>query len=500
MVAEVVQSIRPALAPLGAIICAFLILLSGEKRKNLREFWTMGAALSIFWVVASLLPPTLQGTIIEYKSNLIRISPMLTLEFRVDALGQFFAFLSSSMWILLAIYTIGYMRSMRERNQTRFYAAFAMSIAAANGIAYAGNMFTLFIFYEMLSISVYPLIIHHETEEAMRAGRKYLMYVLFGGVTVLGAMAMTYVLAGTVTLSQTGILAGTAPVNTLRLLFLVYIMGFGVKSAIMPLHGWLPTSMVAPTPANALLAVVEAGVFGIVRVVYNIFGVDLMRELGLGIILAYVATITILVASIYAFRQNNLKLRLAYSTVSQLSYVVLGVALLSPNGLTGGIIHIVHQAIMKSGLFFIAGAMFVHTGKKNISEMRGLGKRMPITMMTFSICALGVIGFPPLTGFITKWFIAIGSLEAGHPIFVIVILISAFLNAGYYLPIIYNGFFEEPDDGITEYDEAPIRLILPAVVLAIATIALGIFVNVPYTPFRLTHAAVRQFLHMPALF
>ena len=492
---EVVFSLRPILSVFVPFICALLILASGEKHKNLRDMWTIVASLSVVIFVASLMPWAVRGIIIESPIyNLVRISPVLVVQFRVDALGAFFGGLSAFMWIFMAVYSVGYMRRMQERNQTRFFACFALAISAGIGIAFSGNLFTLFIFYEMLSISVYPLIMHHETDEAMRAGRTYLMYVLIGGVFVLGAMAMTYVLAGTLTFSQTGILAGTASANQLRLLFILFVVGFGVKSAIMPLHGWLPISMVAPTPANALLSVVEAGVFGIARLIYNLYGVNLMRELNLSLPLAYVATISILLASVYAWRQDNLKKRLAYSTVSQLSYTILGLALLTPNSLTGVIIHIVHQALMKNTLFFCAGAIFVQTGKKNISEMNGLAKRMPITMTIFAISGLGVVGIPPMVGFLTKWYLAIGTLEAGQPIFLVVILISAMLNAAYYLPPIYDGFFRESPDGITEYCEAPISMLGPAMATGFFVLFFGIFANIPYTPLRLVHITVERFL------
>ncbi len=492
---EVVMSLRPIMAVFVPFICALLVLVSGEKHRNLRDMWSMTAALSVVILVASIIPWAVKGIIIESPIyNLVRISPVLVVKFRVDALGAFFGGLSAFMWIFMLMYSIGYMRRMQERNQTRFFACFALAISAGIGIAFSGNLFTFFIFYEMLSISVYPLIMHHETEEAMRAGRIYLMYVLIGGVFVLGAMAITYVWAGTVTFAKDGILAGTASDNQLRLLFGLFIIGFGVKSAIMPLHGWLPTSMVAPTPANALLSVVEAGVFGIARLLLNLYGVDLVRELGLSLPLAYVAAISILLASVYAWRQDNLKRRLAYSTVSQLSYTILGLALLTQNSVTGGIIHIIHQALMKNTLFFCAGAIFVQTGKKNISEMGGLAKRMPITMGIFAVSALGVVGIPPMVGFLTKWYLAIGTLEAGQPIFLVVIMISAMLNAAYYLPPIYDSFFGEAPDGITEPCEAPLSMLGPLVATGSFVLFFGIFANIPYTPLRLVHIIVRKYL------
>jgi multicomponent Na+:H+ antiporter subunit D len=362
--AIVITSIRPALAPLISLSMAGLILLTGTKFRNLRELWSLMAATSKFAIVISLMPLVLAGNVIEYSPRLMSLTPAISIVFRVDALGQFYAALSSLLWIVTTVYSIGYMRNLHEHNQTRYFFSFAVCVAATVGIAYSGNLFTFFIFYEMLSIGAYPLVIHHETDEAMRSGRKYLLYVLFGGVMVLGSMTMTYVLAGTLTLGQNGILStALASPNFLRLLFLTFIMGFGVKSAIMPFHSWLPSAMVAPTPVSALLhavAVVKAGVFGVTRLVYNVYGVDLMGELGLSFPLAIVASITIIMGSVYALRQDNLKLRLAYSTVSQLSYIVLGVALLTPSGATGGILHIANQAVMKITLFFTAGAIYVH--------------------------------------------------------------------------------------------------------------------------------------------
>ncbi len=255
--------------------------------------------------------------------------------------------------------------------------------------------------------------------------------------------------------------------------------------------------MVAPTPVSALLhavAVVKAGVFGVTRLVYNVYGVDLMSQLGLGFLLAIAASITIIMGSVYALRQDNLKLRLAYSTVSQLSYIVLGVALLSPSGATGGVLHIANQAVMKITLFFTAGAIYVHTGKKNISEMHGIGKKMPITMTCFALGAVGMTGFPPTAGFITKWFLAIGSLEAEHIIFVFVLLLSAMLNAAYFLPPVYNAFFKEPEDGDGNYDEAPWMMLGPIVVSTLLILILGALANLPFTPLALAHVAVEEFL------
>lgn len=485
-------AVRPALSVLAALLAAFLVLFVDKRYK---KYLVLSASVFDSVVVLSLLPPVLRGAVIEYTApSIVGLSPGLAVHFRVDPLGEFFSVVTTLMWVLISFYTIGYVQQGMMRNQTRFFFAFTMAIAAGIGLAYSGNLFTFFIFYEILSISIYPLIIHHETDHAMRAGRKYLLYSLFGGVLILGSTAMTYILAGTLSFSSTGILGGTASTTVLRLLFATFILGFGVKSAIMPLHGWLPTSMIAPIPANALLAAVESGVFGIARVVYNLYGVELMKELKLWLPLAYVATITIIVASIYAMRQDNLKLRLAYSTVSQLSYVILGVALLTPSGGIGGLIHIAHQAVMKNTLFFAAGAILLMTGKKNISEFDGLASTMPVTMGAFAIAALGVIGFPPLAGFITKWYLALGTMEAGQPVFLIIILFSAFLNAIYYLPPIYGAYLKKPREVIEEARDPPLLMLLPMVLAAIYVIVLGMLANLPYGPLELVHMAVRTFL------
>lgn len=493
----VISSVKPVLAPLLPILFGILVLLTGERNRNLRELWSILASVSKFAVIMSILPFALRGDILEFAPGAFTLSPAVSFVLRVDALGEFYAGLTSLLWIITTVYSIGYMRGLKEHNQTRYFFAFCLTVAAAVGIAYSGNLFTLFIFYELLSVATYPLVIHHETEEAMRAGRKYLLYVLFGSSMILAAMAYTYAIAGTLSLAHNGILAGKASDNMLRLLFLLYIAGFGVKSAIMPLHSWLPSAMVAPTPVSALLhavAVVKAGVFGVTRVVYNVFGAQLMKDLGLNMFLAIAASITIIMGSVYALRQDNLKLRLAYSTVSQLSYIVLGAALISPSGTTGGILHIFNQAIMKITLFFCAGAIYVHTGKKYISEMVGIGKKMPITMAAFSIGAIGMTGVPPTAGFITKWYLALGSLEANHIIFVFVLLASALLNAAYFFPIIYNAFFKEPPDGDTSFDEAPVMVLAPPVITAVFTIFFGAFANLPYTPLQLAHTATLEFL------
>lgn len=469
-----VTSIKPLLAVSVSLICAFLVVLS-RKHRDLRESWTILAAVIKFLIISSMIPAILQGDTIVY--TVISILPEIPFKFRVDAFGLFFGVLASFLWILTSFYSIGYMRSLKEHAQTRYYACFAIALSATIGIAFAANLLTLFVFYEILTLSVYPLVIHKETPKARRAGIKYLAYTLSAGVALLLAIILTYSFTGTLEFMDQGFLAGHASKEMLQLLFIIFIIGFGVKSAIMPLHPWLPTAMIAPTPVSALLhavAVVKAGIFGVVRIIYFVFGLDLMSELGLGISLAYFVSFTIIVASMFALAQDNLKKRLAYSTIAQLSYIILGAALLTPTGLLGGVMHIAHHAFMKITLFFCAGAIYVVTKKENVSEMNGVGKKMPYTMAAFSICALGIIGIPPVAGFLSKWYLSLGAMEANEVFFVFILVASSLLNAAYYLPIVFNAFFKEPNDGIYEREEAPLFILVPLLITAVISIILGI--------------------------
>ena len=490
---EPVHSIRPVLAIAVSLACAFLILASG-KRQNLREFWSIFGATSKFLIILSMFPFVLAGGVYLFEGP--GIAPGISLDFRADAFSLFFSSLSSFLWILTTIYSIGYMRTLKEHRQTRYFFCFAICVAATVGIAHANNLFTLFIFYELLTLATYPLVIHEETPKAMKAGRKYLAYTLTGDVVILLGMAWTYYLAGTLTFADHGFLSGHGSPEVLRVLFTIFIIGFGVKAAIMPLHAWLPSAMVAPTPVSALLhavAVVKAGVFGIIRIIYCVFGTELALDLGVGLPLAVVASFTIIVASIFALAQDNLKLRLAYSTVSQLAYVILGAALLSPYGLMGGMIHITHHAFMKITLFFCAGAILVQTGKKNISEMDGIGEKMPLTMAAFAIAAAGMMGIPPTCGFISKWYLCLGAMEAGYPIFLLVMLVSALLNAAYFIPPIYGAFFKEPDASL-KGKESSWWLLAPILICAAMSLILGIVPMMPNTPLQLVMVSVHKFI------
>jgi len=470
-------SAKPFLAVLVSVMGAFLILAS-NRNPNIRETWTIGAAIIKFLIVASMVPLILAGDTIAY--TLLEIFPGIEIKFRVDALGMLFATTASFLWILTSVYSIGYMRSLKEHAQTRYFACFAISLSAAIGIAFSANLFTLFLFYEILTLITYPLVIHKETPEAYAAGRKYLVYLFGGSIAFqLVAVLLTYNFAGTLEFSENGILAGRASPAMLTAIYVLFIAGY-TKAAIMPLHSWLPTAMIAPTPVSALLhavAVVKAGVFSILRIIFHVYGIDLMNSLNLGIATAYFVSFTIIIASIFALTQDNLKLRLAYSTVSQLSYVVLGAALLTTSSMIGGIMQIAMHAFAKITLFFCAGSIYVASHKTNVSELSGIGRKMPFTMLAFTIGAISMIGAPPIAGFISKWYLVLGSVEAGEIPLLFVLLTSSILNAAYFLPIVYKAFFEAPKEEFNggEIKEAPAFVVVPLVITAIASVILCVY-------------------------
>ncbi len=434
----------------SAILLAMAIPLAGAvlialnaKRPNLREAITLGTAGLLFIDVLTLLPEVAAGG--RPSFTLIEMLPGLPLAFEVEPLGMLFGLVASGLWIVNSIYSIGYMRANKEQNQTRFYVCFAVAIASTLGIAFAGNMMTLFVFYEALTLSTYPLVTHKGNEDARRGGRTYLGILLSTSIGLqLLAILWTWQVAGTLDFTVGGILNGKVSGPVVGILLLLYMYGIG-KAALMPLHRWLPAAMVAPTPVSALLhavAVVKAGVFTVMKVAVYIFGIDFLRESGHGQWLAYIAAATILIASLVAMTKDNLKARLAYSTVSQLSYIVLGAALATSWSVIGGSMHIAMHAMGKITLFFCAGAIYTATHKTEISEMTGLGRIMPITFGAFLIGALSIIGLPPMGGSWSKWYLALGAAESGQIVMIAVLMISSLLNVAYLIPIVARGFFQ----------------------------------------------------------
>jgi len=482
---ETVQSALPLYAMLVSLAAVVLIILSA-KRPNLREFWTIAAAILKFGFVAAMLPVILQGKVIEFTA--FTVLPGLVVEFRVDALGIFFGLIASFLWIITSCYSIGYVRSLQEKAQTRYFACFAIALSATIGVAFSGNLFTTFLFYEIITLCTFPLVAHKETAEAITGARRYIVYLLGTSIAFqLPAIFLTFNIAGTLDFANQGIFQAAVEqgVSTYLLgaVFFLFIAGI-TKAAMMPLHSWLPAAMVAPKPVSALLhavAVVKTGVFVVIKVVLHIFGVDLLSGSGLGTVLAYVASFTIIVASVIALTQDNLKARLAYSTISQLAYVTLGVSLLAPSGIIGSVMHIVLHAFGKITLFFAAGAIYVAAHKTKVSELDGIGRQMPFTMAAFTVGALSMIGLPPLGGFLSKWYLGIGAVEAGQLPIILVLLASTILNACYFLPIAYAAFFRDPapvphdehhHEEAGQIQEAPAMMVVPLILTAIGTIGL----------------------------
>jgi multicomponent Na+:H+ antiporter subunit D len=436
---------RPVWAVICPAIVALLILFSG-KRPNLRESWTLLGSIALCSIVLSMTSVVLDSGPIQF--SWFDLFPNVEFAFRVDALALIFATTSSCLWILVSIYSIGYMRSLKEHAQTRYYFSFALALSGAVGVALAANLVTMFIFYEILTISTYPLVAHEESSEALAAGHKYLAYLLTGGVFFLIGILMIYSMVGTTDFNDQGILSPALESRstlTLQVVFFCFLLGFA-KAAWMPVHSWLPSAMVAPTPVSALLhavAVVKAGVFGIIRVVCHIYGIEIMHTLGLGTALAAVAAFTLIVANLNAIGQTNLKRMLAYSTINQLSFIILGVALLSPMAVTGAMLHIPFHGFMKITLFLCAGAIAAITGKKTINELAGLGRVMPVTLSAFVIGAFGMCGAPPLAGFISKWHVGLGAIESNALFILVLIFLGSLLDVVYFFPVIRTAFFDK---------------------------------------------------------
>ena len=488
MSTTVIYSIKPLLAVLVSLL--LVPVLASSRSENIREGWTFAIAIAKLLIVISMIPAVLNGNQLVF--TVAEVMPGLAIQFKVDALGMLFALVASLLWIVTSAYSIGYMRGLNEHSQTRYFCFFALALSATIGVAFSANLLTLYLFYEMLSLATYPLVTHHQDREARSSGRKYLLYIVGTSIgLVLPAMLICYHLTGTLEFTPQGFMNGAAsPAMTAVLLFM-FIFGFA-KAGIMPFHAWLPAAMVAPTPVSALLhavAVVKVGVFSIARVMTGVFGINLLSSSHLGTIVCYVAAFTVITASLIAISQDGLKRRLAFSTIGQLSYIVLGVALLSPKGMTGGLVHIAMHAFGKITLFFCAGAIFVATGEKYISRMVGIGKRMPVTMIAFFIGSLSVIGLPPTGGFFSKWNLVLGTLESGQPLMLVVLLVSSLLNAAYFLPIVYNAFFCTPQKALFEnkIQEAPLWCIIPPVITAIGTIVLFFY---PTLFMRLAQMAV----------
>ncbi len=466
------------------------------RMPNLRETATLTSAVLLFINVMVILQAVLSGA--SPKTELISTLPGLSISLRVEPLGMIFACVASTLWIINSLYSIGYMRGNREPNQTRFYICFTIAISAAMGIAFADNLLTLFIFYEVLSLSTYPLVTHKGNDAALKGGRIYLGILLGTSIGLfLPAIIWVWVVTGTTDFTSGGILAGHVSAGMTAVMLFLFMYGIG-KAALMPIHRWLPSAMVAPTPVSALLhavAVVKAGVFSVLKVVVYIFGIDFLAQTGAADWLMWVATFTLISASVVALSKDNLKARLAYSTISQLAYIVLAASLVTPMAVAGGALQIVMHAFGKITLFFCAGAIYTATKKTEISDMRGLGRVMPFTFGAFAIGALSIIGLPPLGGSWAKFYIMLGAVETDQLIILAVLFVSSLLNIAYLMPIVIRGFFfsplgqDHPPTAVGQeksfinfaaLKEAPLLAVAPPVFTALACIALFFAVDPIY--------------------
>ena len=459
---------------------AAAIALAG-RWPNLREAVTLATAALLFASVLGLLPVVLAGGTPELF--VLEMLPGIALGFRVEPLGMLFALVASGLWIVNSLYSIGYMRGNGELHQTRFYVCFALALAATMGIAFASNLVTLFLFYEALTLVTWPLVTHHGDREARAGGRVYLGFLLGTSIVLLlPAIVAVWAAAGTLEFTPGGVLRGAGLSNAqLAMLLALFMFGIG-KAALMPFHRWLPAAMVAPVPVSALLhavAVVKAGVFAVVKVIVYVFGVDTLAGAGAADWLPAVAGFTVLAASVVALRSDNLKRRLAYSTVSQLSYVVLSAALLVPLSIAAAALHIAVHAVGKITLFFAAGAIYTASHKTEVSQLDGIGRRMPWTMGAFAVGTLSMIGLPPAAGFVSKWFMLAGALETAHWPAVSVIAASTLLSAGYLVPIVYRAFLRPSPAGEPIHGEAPLSMVLALLASAAATLALFFLPDVP---------------------
>ncbi|WP_065187823.1 proton-conducting transporter transmembrane domain-containing protein [Shewanella woodyi] len=460
------------------LLATFAIAVTGQK-PNLREAVTISTSLAVLYCVVNLYQALNAGASISV--SWWALMPGLEISFVVEPLGMLFALIASFLWLITTIYAIGYMRGHGEENQTRFYICFALAISAVMGLAFSANLFTLFIFYEVITLSTYPLVTHAGTEKAKQGGRVYLGILLSTSIAFfLLAIILTWFVSGSLEFKAGGVFDDNVNTTVAGAILVLFVFGIG-KAAIMPFHRWLPAAMVAPTPVSALLhavAVVKAGVFTVLKVCIFIFGLDLLPKLPTTEFLLYLAAISVLLASIVAMRQDNLKARLAYSTVSQLGYITIGALLATSSGVIGSSMHIASHAFGKITLFFCAGAILVASHKSKISEMRGLGFAMPITMAAFFIASLSIIGVPPAGGTWSKWFLLMGTVETSYWFIMVTLMLSSLLNIAYLLPIPYHAFFPGKDHPAVSsggIKEAPLPSLIALTITTLGCLTMFIY-------------------------
>lgn len=476
------QSILILIAIFFPILWGIGILVKPEFKKRTSLIATVGVGLVI--TAALAIAVLLCG---EMKLELFSIGKNMNVYFHVDKLGQIFALVVTAIWVIAGFYSFEYMK--HEKDEKRYFGFYMMVFGILLALDFAGSMITYYLFYELMTLLSVPLILHSKTKEAIIGGLKYLFYSLFGAYMVLFGIFFLNKYASTFDFTAGGVLDTNVFAENKGILLVVafsMILGFGVKAGMFPLHGWLPTAHpIAPAPASAVMSgiIVKMGVLGIIRTVFYMFGADVLRGTWVQTVWIILSLITVFMGSMLAYREKVFKKRLAYSTVSQASYILFGLALLNPQAFTGSLLHVVFHAIIKSALFMSAGAVIYKTGKTNVGDLKGIGKEMPITIWCFTFASLALVGIPPASGFISKWYLALGSLESGIKTFSwlgpVVLLISALLTAGYLLPVTIQGFLPGAD---FEYDKLekkePVKMmVIPLVILGVLAIVLGVFPN-----------------------
>jgi len=476
----------PLLVLASSLVPGLIIFTLPEEAVTQRIILNLSGALLKIVLLVLMMIGVFHGVNYEFRLPLV---PGIDFVLQADPLSLLFVNLSAVLWLATTFYAIGYLED--SPNRSRFFGYFSLCVTTTVGLAMAGNLLTFLVFYEALTLSTYPLVVHRGTEVARKAGRIYLAYTLTGGVLLLAGTIWLYALTGTLEFVDRGFVRGAGiDQGTLRMVFALLILGVGVKAALVPLHAWLPRAMVAPAPVSALLhavAVVKAGAFGIMRITYDVFGIEYAAELGVTMPLAILAAITIIYGSLRALFQDDIKRRLAFSTVSQVSYITLGVAIAGPIATIGGLAHLVHQGFMKITLFFCAGNYAETLGVHKVSELSGIGRRMPWTTAAFTLAAFGMIGVPPVVGFVSKWYLGLGAIDAGHDWAVYVLAGSSVLNAAYFLPLIRAAWFEPPPQAWPHErsfgrKETAWLLLLPPLATALATLVWGVFASMPGTP------------------
>ncbi len=508
---ERVVSSLPALIILAPFVASVIVFFLTRYRVRLGEYFTIGTIAIMFLAIFSMYDTVRAGKVIFSRFEFFAIP--FSLYFRMDTLSFFLCLLIAFLWLIAGIHSIGYMA--KEHAHDRYYAFYLVALGGCMGTVFAGDLLGLFVFFEIMAISSYVLVAHEEHPYAMFAGAKYLFMSIGAGLAIFFGLAITYHLAGTLTLDGFGLIQ---EVSTFSLAaFIGFLLGFGVKAGIFPVHIWLPDAHpAAPSPVSALLSgvMIKVGAYGLIRVFYQVYGFEYIRAVGWDQIALVLSTITILLGSALALLQDDLKKRLAYSSIAQIGYIVLGISLLSERAFTGALYHIFSHAFMKGCLFLIAGALIVKAGERRISYLGGIGRKMPITMIAFTICSLSMVGIPPFNGFVSKWQLSLGALDIGQPFYVGLLIVSSLLNSAYYFPIVVAAFFgtpkseeeaegdkqapeqghhvdahDAPDKGI-KLTEAPLSMLVPIAILAVGCV---LFVLMPQNwPLNLAKTVVQE--------